>query len=68
LHLLDQNEVSYPNPEVMVSFAHHLLDELGASPQNDNTVDSIVSTGEERISQHEWARSSPPQWPPTTRP
>src|SRR5436190_20299750 len=53
LQLLDQNGVSYPNPEAMVSFAHDLVDQLSASPQNDASVGSIVSTGEERISQHD---------------
>lgn len=53
LQLLDQNRVSYPNPEAMVSFAHELLDELSAAPQNDASVASIVSTGEERVSQHD---------------
>jgi len=53
LRLLDQNGVSYPNPEAMVSYAHDLVDQLSASPQNDTTVGSIVSTGEERNSQHD---------------
>ena len=53
LRLLDQNEVSYRNPEAMVSYAHDLVDQLSASPQNDASVGSIVSTGEERISQHD---------------
>ena len=53
LRLLDQNGVSYPNPEAMVSYAHDLVDQLSASPQNDATVGSIVSTGEERNSQHD---------------
>ena len=53
LQLLDQNGVSYPNPEAMVSFAHDLVDELSASPQNDASVGAIVATGEERISQHD---------------
>ena len=53
LHLLDQNGVSYPNPEAMVSYAHDLVDQLSASPQNDASVGSIVSTGEERVSQHD---------------
>jgi len=51
LQLLDQNGVSYPNPEATVSFAHDLVDELSASPQNDASVGSIVATGEERIPQ-----------------
>jgi hypothetical protein len=53
LQLLDQNGVSYPNPEAMVSYAHDLVHQLSASPQNDASVGSIVSTGEERISQHD---------------
>ena len=53
LQLLDQNGVSSPNPETMVSFAHDLVDQLSASPQNDASVGSIVSTGEERNSQHD---------------
>ena len=53
LQLLDQNGVSYRDPEAMVSFAHDLVDRLSASPQNDASVGSIVSTGEERISQHD---------------
>ena len=53
LQLLDQSGVSYPNPEATVSFAHDLVDELSASPQNDASVGSIVATGEERISQHD---------------
>ena len=53
LQLLDQNGVSYPNTEAMVSFAHDLVDEISASPQNDASVGSIVATGEERISQHD---------------
>jgi hypothetical protein len=53
LRLLDQNGVSYPNPGAMVSFAHDLVDQLSASPQNDATVGSIVNTGEERNSQHD---------------
>ncbi len=28
LQLLNQNRVSYPNPEAMVSFAHDLVDQL----------------------------------------
>ena len=53
LQLLDQNGVSYPSPEAMVSFAHDLVDELSTYEQNDASVGSIVSTGEERISQHD---------------
>lgn len=53
LHLLDQNAVSYPSPEAMVSFADDLVDQLSASPQNDTSVGSIVNTGEQRVSQHD---------------
>jgi hypothetical protein len=53
LQLLGQNGVSYPNTEAMVSFAHDLVDELSASPQDDAGVGSIVATGEERVSQHD---------------
>src|SRR5205085_11172250 len=53
LQLLDQNGVSHPNPDAIVSYAHDLIDQLSASPQNDATVGSIVSTGEERNSQHD---------------
>jgi hypothetical protein len=53
LQLLGQNGVSYPNTEAMVSFAHDLVDELSASPQDDASVGSIVATGEERVSQHD---------------
>lgn len=53
LHLLDQNEVSYPNPDAMVAYAHDLVDQLSASPQNDASVGSIVNAGEERHSQHD---------------
>jgi hypothetical protein len=53
LQLLEQNEVSYRNPEPMVSYAHDLVDQLSAAPQNDASVGSIVNTGEERISQHD---------------
>jgi hypothetical protein len=52
LNLLDQNGVSYPQPEA-ISFAHDLVDQLSASPQNDASVGQIVSTGEERVSQHD---------------
>jgi hypothetical protein len=38
LHLLDQNGVSSRNPEAMVSYAHDLVDQLSASPQNDASV------------------------------
>ena len=53
LQVLDKNAVSYSDPAAMVSFAHDLLDQLSASPQNDASVGSIVSTGEERMSQHD---------------
>jgi Protein of unknown function (DUF732) len=53
LQLLDQNEVSYRNPEAMVTYAHDLVDQLSASPQNDASVGSIVNAGEERNSQHD---------------
>jgi hypothetical protein len=53
LHLLDQNGVSSRNPEAMVSYAHDLVDQLSASPQNDASVGSIVNSGEERNSQHD---------------
>ena len=53
LQLLDQNEVSYRNPDAMVTYAHDLVDQLSASPQNDASVGSIVNTGEERNSQHD---------------
>src|ERR1700753_2798753 len=53
LQLLDQNGVSYPNPEATVSYAHDLVDQLSATPQNDASVGSIVNTGEERNSQHD---------------
>jgi Protein of unknown function (DUF732) len=53
LHLLDQNGVSYGNPGAMVSYAHDLVDQLSASPQDDASVGSIVNTGEEHNSQHD---------------
>lgn len=53
LQLLDQNGVSYRDSQPMVSFAHDLVDQLSASPQNDATVGSIVTTGEQRFSQHD---------------
>ncbi|OBA85070.1 hypothetical protein A5662_04495 [Mycobacteriaceae bacterium 1482268.1] len=53
LRLLDENGVSYADPEPMVSFAHELVDELSATPQNDASVGSIVHAGEERFSQHD---------------
>jgi hypothetical protein len=53
LQLLDQNGVSYRDPGAMVSYAHDLVGQLSASPQNDATVGSIVNSGEERLSQHD---------------
>jgi hypothetical protein len=53
LQLLDQNRVSHPNSEAMVSYAHDLVDQLSASPQDDASVGSIVSAGEQRNSQHD---------------
>jgi len=53
LQLLDENEVSYRNPMAMVTYAHDLVDQLSASPQNDASVGSIVNAGEERNSQHD---------------
>jgi hypothetical protein len=53
LHLLDQNGVSNPDPDAMLSFAHDVVDQLSASPQDDVSVGSIVNTGEQRVSQHD---------------
>ena len=53
LQLLDQNWVSHPNSEAMVSYAHDLVDQLSASPQDDASVGSIVSAGEQRNTQHD---------------
>jgi hypothetical protein len=53
LQLLDQNRVSHANSEAMVSYAHDLVDQLSASPQDDASVGSIVSAGEQRNSQHD---------------
>jgi hypothetical protein len=53
LHLLDQNGVASPDPEAMVVWAHELVDQLSASPQDDASVASIVNTGEQRVSQHD---------------
>jgi Protein of unknown function (DUF732) len=53
LQLLKQNGVSSANPAAMISYAHDLVDQLSAAPQNDASVGSIVSTGEERNSQHD---------------
>jgi hypothetical protein len=53
LHLLDQYGVASPNPDAMVAWAHELVDQLSASPQDNASVASIVSNGEERVSQHD---------------
>jgi uncharacterized protein DUF732 len=53
LQLLDQNGVSHPNPDAMVSYAHELIDQLSASPQDDASVGSIVNAGEQQNSQHD---------------
>ena len=53
LQLLDQNGVAHPNSEAMVSYAHDLVDQLSASPQDDASVGSIVNAGEQRNSQHD---------------
>ncbi len=53
LQLLDQNGVAHPNPEAMVSYAHDLVDQLSASPQDDASVGSIVNAGEQQHSQHD---------------
>ena len=53
LHLLDQYGVASADPEAMVAWAHELADQLSASPQDDASVASIVSTGEERVPQHD---------------
>jgi hypothetical protein len=53
LQLLDQNGVSHPNPEAMVSYAHDLVDQLSTSPQDDASVGSIVNAGEQQNSQHD---------------
>jgi hypothetical protein len=53
LQLLDQNGVSHQNPDAMVSYAHELVDQLSASPQNDASVGSIVNAGETQNSQHD---------------
>jgi hypothetical protein len=37
----------------MVSFGRDLVNQLSASPQDDTSVASIVSAGEERVSQHD---------------
>ncbi len=53
LQLLDQNGVAHPNPEAVVSYAHDLVDQLSASPQDDASVGSIVNAGEQQHSQHD---------------
>jgi len=53
LHLLDQNGAASPDPGAMVAWAHELVDQLSAAPQDDASVASIVSTGEQRVSQHD---------------
>ncbi|MBE1548440.1 tRNA U34 5-methylaminomethyl-2-thiouridine-forming methyltransferase MnmC [Mycobacterium sp. OAS707] len=53
LHLLDQNGVASPDPGAMVAWAHELVEQLSAAPQDDASVASIVSTGEQRVSQHD---------------
>jgi hypothetical protein len=53
LQLLDQNGVSRRNPGAMVSYAHDLVDQLSAFPQNDASVGSIVNAGEDQNSQHD---------------
>ena len=53
LHLLDQNGVASHDPDAMVAWAHELVDQLSAAPQDDASVASIVSTGEQRVSQHD---------------
>ncbi len=53
LQLLDQNGVAHPNPDAMVSYAHDLVDQLSASPQDDASVASIVNAGEQQHSQHD---------------
>jgi hypothetical protein len=53
LQLLDQNGVAHPNPDAMVSYAHDLVDQLSASPQDDASVGSIVNAGEATNSQHD---------------
>jgi hypothetical protein len=53
LRLLDQNGVASPDHEAIVAWAHELVDQLSDSPQDDAAVASIVSAGEERVSQHD---------------
>ena len=53
LDLLEHNGVASPDPGAMVSWAHQLVDQLSASPQDDASVASIVNAGEERVSQHD---------------
>ena len=51
LQMLDQNGVSYRDSETMISFAHDVVNQLSASPQDDASVASIVNAGEQRVSQ-----------------
>ena len=53
LQMLDQNGVSYRDSETMISFAHDVVNQLSASPQDDASVASIVNAGEQRVSQHD---------------
>jgi Protein of unknown function (DUF732) len=53
LQLLDHNKVSTSDPDAIISFAHDVVDQLSASPQNDASVGAIVSSGEQRLSQHD---------------
>src|SRR5690349_21464196 len=53
LHLLDQNGAASPDPGAMVAWAHELVDQLSAAPQDDASVAPTVSTGEQRVSQHD---------------
>ncbi len=53
LELLGDNGVVSSQPEAMVTWAHDLVDQLSASPQDDASVASIVGAGEERVSQHD---------------
>ena len=53
LQMLDQNGVSYRDSETMISFAHDVVGQLSASPQDDASVASIVNAGEQRVSQHD---------------
>jgi tRNA U34 5-methylaminomethyl-2-thiouridine-forming methyltransferase MnmC len=53
LELLGHNGVASSEPEAMITWAHDLMDQLSASPRDDASVASIVSAGEERVSQHD---------------